>query len=93
MLESGSEGAANQAQVVEAYGGRVIIQCALAGHYDAMLFVEFPSEAACRALVLSAASSGQTVDDLRAFSPTEIDEASALALAATEMLQKSGSEH
>jgi uncharacterized protein with GYD domain len=79
MLLSGSDGAAAQQQTVRAYGGSVTGQYVLSGRYDQLLLVDFADEFGVRAMVLAAAAHGQIIEDMRAFTPQEMNRVRELA--------------
>jgi uncharacterized protein with GYD domain len=75
MLASGSAGADGQRAAIEALGGTVVGQWALAGRFNVLLVAEFETDAAAMAASLRATEDGFETELIRAFPPGEIDDA------------------
>lgn len=78
MLASGAIGAAEQADAIEALGGRVLGQWAVTGRFDAVVVVDLPGNAEALTLVLGATAAGQYAELLHGLEPDVVQSASSL---------------
>jgi uncharacterized protein with GYD domain len=74
MFTSGASGANEQRAAITAYGGTVRAQYALSGRFDELLMVEVANEITLKAIVMAGAAHGQVIEDMRAYSPDEIEQ-------------------